>query len=114
MRRGIFILFAITLTAWAFGFSAVSHAQEGQAPSEHGGSAAAAKHGAGEKAEGETSVFGQALDLGIWTIVVFLVLLWVLSRFAWQPMLEGLRRREESIRGALDEAQRAREEAKTL
>src|SRR5262249_53080049 len=33
---------------------------------------------------------------------------------AWKPMLEGLKRREDSIRSALDEAHRAREEAKTL
>ena len=35
-----------------------------------------------------------ALDLTIWTIVVFLLLLFVLGRFAWKPMLQGLQKRE--------------------
>jgi F-type H+-transporting ATPase subunit b len=54
------------------------------------------------------------LDLAIWTILVFLVLLVVLGRFAWKPMLAGLQQREENIRGALAEAQAAREEAQAI
>src|SRR4051794_15498859 len=53
-------------------------------------------------------------DLAIWTVVVFLVLLWVLQRFAWGPMLTGLKQREDNIRMALDEAAKAREEAQAL
>ena len=45
------------------------------------------------------------LDLGIWTMVVFLLLLFVLGKFAWKPMLEGLEQREEAIHAALEEAQ---------
>jgi len=85
--------------------SAQDHGHEG---------ATAASHTEAGEAAGQPGIFGWALDLAIWTIVVFLILLWVLSRYAWKPMLEGLQRREDSIRGALDEAQRAREEAKTL
>jgi len=55
-------------------------------------------------------IFAGALDLAIWTIVVFLLLLFVLTKFAWKPMLEGLRKREESIRGAVEEAKIARAE----
>ncbi len=54
------------------------------------------------------------LDLTIWTIVVFGLLLWVLKKLAWKPMLEGLQGREARIRGALDEAQTARDEAQKL
>ncbi len=54
------------------------------------------------------------LDLMIWTIVVFAVLLWVLKKLAWKPMLEGLQSREARIRGALDEAHTARDEAQKL
>ena len=53
-------------------------------------------------------------DLGIWTIVVFVVLMLVLRRFAWGPMLEGLKRRELNIRQALEDAQRAREDAEKV
>jgi F-type H+-transporting ATPase subunit b len=66
----------------------------------------------------DTGVFAgethQILDLAIWTVVVFLVLLFVLARFAWKPMLAGLKQREENIRGALTEAAKAREEAQSI
>jgi F-type H+-transporting ATPase subunit b len=53
-------------------------------------------------------------DLGIWTIIIFLVLLGVLWWAAWKPMLEGLRKREDSIVGSLEEAKRTREEMEQL
>jgi F-type H+-transporting ATPase subunit b len=59
-------------------------------------------------------VFGKALDLGIWTLVVFLVLLWVLARFAWKPLLQGLEHRESTIRSELEQAQHERQEAQAL
>jgi F-type H+-transporting ATPase subunit b len=54
------------------------------------------------------------LDLTIWTIIVFVVLLLVLRKLAWKPMLQGLQGREARIRGALDEANTARDEAQKL
>src|SRR5215467_4934275 len=48
--------------------------------------------------------------LFIWTIVTFLVLLALLARFAWRPLLQALESRQESIRKSLDDAQRARQE----
>jgi F-type H+-transporting ATPase subunit b len=62
----------------------------------------------------EPNVFEPRLDLTIWTIVVFVVLLLVLRRFAWKPMLEGLKSRESRVRDALDEAHLAREAAHKL
>src|SRR5438094_9493122 len=53
-------------------------------------------------------------DLGIWTIVVFVLRLLVLRRWAWGPMLQGLQTREKSIEAAMAEAQKAREEAQRL
>jgi F-type H+-transporting ATPase subunit b len=50
------------------------------------------------------------IDTGIWAAVVFLVLLLVLRKAAWGPMLEGLKKREESIKGAVEEAKILREE----
>ncbi|GBD36291.1 ATP synthase subunit b [bacterium HR36] len=55
-----------------------------------------------------------SLDLAVWSLVVFLLLLVVLRKLAWQPMLEGLRRREEHIRRALQEAEQARAEAQRI
>src|SRR5438067_621021 len=62
----------------------------------------------------DSDIFAPRLDLTIWTIVVFVVLLLVLKKFAWGPMLQGLQNREAAIRGALDEAQSARDEAHQL
>jgi F-type H+-transporting ATPase subunit b len=71
-----------------------------------------AAHAVEEKAESD--IFGKALDLGIWTVVVFLVLLFVLSKYAWGPMLSGLQQREHNIQDALDKAQQAQKEAQAL
>ena len=61
--------------------------------------------------EVEEGVFKGALYLGIWTVVVFLLLLLVLSKYAWKPMLQGLEKREKDIHAAVDEARKAKEEA---
>jgi F-type H+-transporting ATPase subunit b len=50
----------------------------------------------------------------IWTIITFLVLLAVLRKVAWRPLLAALEEREGAIRSSLDEAQRARQEAEQL
>jgi F-type H+-transporting ATPase subunit b len=50
----------------------------------------------------------------IWTLVTFGVLFLVLSKFAWKPLLEALNEREGKIRGALEEADKARSEAAQL
>jgi F-type H+-transporting ATPase subunit b len=48
--------------------------------------------------------------LFIWTIVTFLVLLALLAKFAWRPLLEALDSRQNAIRKSLDDAQQARVE----
>ena len=52
--------------------------------------------------------------LFIWTIVTFLVLLALLAKFAWHPLLEALESRQERIRKALEDADRARQELERL
>lgn len=53
-------------------------------------------------------------DLMIWTFVVFVVLMIVLSKFAWGPISEALEAREHAIEENIAAAQRANDEAKTL
>jgi F-type H+-transporting ATPase subunit b len=50
----------------------------------------------------------------VWTIVSFILLVLVLRRLAWKPILEALHKREESIRNTLDRAEQARAEAANL
>jgi F-type H+-transporting ATPase subunit b len=52
--------------------------------------------------------------LFIWTIVTFLVLVALLAKFAWRPLLEALERRQATIAKALDDAQKARLELERL
>lgn len=52
--------------------------------------------------------------LYIWTIVTFLVLLTLLAKFAWGPLLRALETRQNSIRKSLDDAQQARQELERL
>ena len=52
--------------------------------------------------------------LAIWTAITFFLLLFVLRKFAWKPLLNALQSREERISSSLEQAQNAREEAKRL
>jgi len=52
--------------------------------------------------------------LFIWTIVTFLVLLTLLAKFAWGPLLQALETRQNAIRKSLDDAQQAKEELERL
>src|SRR5207237_495188 len=52
--------------------------------------------------------------LFIWTIVTFLVLLALLAKFAWRPLLLALESRQQAISKALDDAQLARQELERL
>jgi F-type H+-transporting ATPase subunit b len=52
--------------------------------------------------------------LFLWTILTFLVLLVLLAKFAWKPLLALLDRREEMIRQSLDDAEKAKHELQRL
>src|SRR5438270_12138271 len=53
----------------------------------------------------------QGLISGIVTIVVFLVLVAVLGKYAWGPILSGLKAREEKIRKEIADAEATRAKA---
>jgi F-type H+-transporting ATPase subunit b len=52
--------------------------------------------------------------LFVWTILTFLILVGLLARFAWRPLLEALERRRATIAQSLEDAQRARQELERL
>ena len=52
--------------------------------------------------------------LFIWTILTFLVLVTLLARFAWRPLLRALEERQATIAKSLDDAQRAKQELERL
>ncbi|RMF09382.1 MAG: ATP synthase F0 subunit B [Candidatus Neomarinimicrobiota bacterium] len=52
--------------------------------------------------------------LFIWTILTFLVLLYLLAKFAWKPLLGMLEKRENLIRQSLADAEKARAELEKI
>jgi F-type H+-transporting ATPase subunit b len=71
---------------------------------------AAPAHGAA----GDPNILEAQPSLAIWTVVVFVGLLLVLSRFAWKPLLEALHQREVHLEHVLHDTERARNEAEGL
>jgi F-type H+-transporting ATPase subunit b len=65
-------------------------------------------------ATGTPNPLSIAFDTALWTVVIFLALLFILHKKAWGPILEGLQKREETIRSSLEEAKKTREEMVTL
>lgn len=50
----------------------------------------------------------------IWQTFVFVLLIFLLAKFAWKPILNSLKDREKSIQEALDTAEKARQEISRL
>lgn len=67
--------------------------------------------GAHEAAHEAPNLFGGDIWLSIFTLAIFVILLAILGKFAWGPILSGLQKREEHIRNSIEEAQNARQEA---
>ena len=64
--------------------------------------------------EEEGSLIDVVPGLMVWTIITFLIVLWVLRRFAFGPIQRMIDERRDRIREALDEADKARSEAREL
>jgi F-type H+-transporting ATPase subunit b len=47
-------------------------------------------------------------DLALWSLIVFVIFVAVLKKFAWQPLIMGLDRRESKIRHDIEAAESAR------
>ncbi|MGH9750420.1 MAG: F0F1 ATP synthase subunit B [Candidatus Polarisedimenticolia bacterium] len=55
-------------------------------------------------------------DVGtiFWTVVTFVILLVLLGRFAWKPLLQVLEERERTVRESIEQARTARAEAEEI
>ena len=67
-----------------------------------------------EHAAEAPKVFQPTLSVTVWTWVIFLVLMFVLSKYAFPPILGFAAAREKRIQDALDDAKRQREETESL
>jgi F-type H+-transporting ATPase subunit b len=54
------------------------------------------------------------IGLFFWHTVTFLVLLFIMAKFAWKPILGAINEREDSINDALASAEEARKEMQNL
>jgi F-type H+-transporting ATPase subunit b len=61
--------------------------------------------------EAPLSPFAGNVGNAVWTLAIFVVVLIVLGKFAWGPVLALLQQREEFIHRSLSDAKRDREEA---
>jgi F-type H+-transporting ATPase subunit b len=95
-RSALAAALAVPLAAPAVGFAADDHGAKTEGHAEKG------------KAD---FIDIKRYDLGIYTLVVFGSLFYILRRYAWGPFLSGLARREEGILHHQDEARKARDEA---
>jgi len=51
------------------------------------------------------------VDLGLWSLIIFLGLLAILTKFAWRPIIDGLDQRELGIAKNIDDAEAANQKA---
>lgn len=65
----------------------------------------------GEHGEGGTNLFAGDVGNAFWTLIIFVLVVVVLGKFAWGPLLGALQQREQFIRDALADAKRDREAA---
>jgi F-type H+-transporting ATPase subunit b len=62
----------------------------------------------------ERGIFSGSFADAIWTVAAFVVLLIVLGKFAWRPLLNALKDREQHIKQQLDTAENTRKQAETM
>jgi F-type H+-transporting ATPase subunit b len=55
-----------------------------------------------------------AIGTVFWTTLIFLLFFFLLSKFAWKPILAAVRARDEMIKSSLESAEKAREDMKRL
>ncbi|MDD3557277.1 MAG: F0F1 ATP synthase subunit B [Melioribacteraceae bacterium] len=64
------------------------------------------------------SAQGGLLDVNpglmIWTVITFVILLLILKKFAWKPILDSLNEREKFIKESLEKAEVAQKEAEKM
>jgi len=55
-----------------------------------------------------------SIGLFFWQVVLFVALLFLLRKYAWKPILNAVNDREEGIKNALEEADKARQEMQNI
>ncbi|MCX7417106.1 MAG: F0F1 ATP synthase subunit B [Planctomycetia bacterium] len=106
------ILLAAMVVGLATSVSSVGFAAEGHADGNH----VEIGHNppAGMKVADFESPAEFRRDLAIWSVAVFLLLLGLLTKFAWKPIMQGLEKREQGIADLIATTQAANEDARQM
>jgi len=105
------VLSAVVTCAVLFSATQFTFAEEHQ-PDQPAAAGHGDEHGGGHS--GEPNPLAVDLDLAIWTGIVFLVLFFVLSKFAWPQISVALEEREKRIEDNIASAEAKHEDAKLL
>jgi len=106
MRIVLVVALALSVLALACATALPSFAEEPAAE--------AGAHAGGHAAEGGSDLLNLDLPVAVSTVVVFVLLVVILSKTAWKPILTGLQAREKGIRDAIEGAEKANADAKAL
>jgi F-type H+-transporting ATPase subunit b len=60
------------------------------------------------------SLVSPAIGLVFWTTIIFVLFFLILKKFAWKPVLNAVKARDEMIKGSLASAEKARKEMAKL
>ncbi len=95
-------------------FLTTASMESGIAEESHAAAAVAEAHDAdGGHSESGASI-GFKSDLALWSLIVFVLFLFVLKKFAWAPMIEGLDKREAGILKVISDAEEGRRKSQAL
>jgi len=111
MHRSSIRLALLTLLAAPLLFAATAIAAPETGDDHAGDTPAHMEHAEGD-AHASPTPFAGTIAQSIAAIIAFLVLLAILHKLAWKPILTGLQDREQKIREDLEQAERANQEAK--
>ena len=120
-RAAIGLLAGLTVIAWccapAFAADNVSHAPPpGHEAADHEGAGhhEAEASGSTDGGHGNMNPVEVKGDLAIWTVVVFLIVITILWKFAWGPIADGLDKREQGIADEISAAEKSNTDARDL
>jgi F-type H+-transporting ATPase subunit b len=110
---GLFLFVTATLMPACWGMHVLPGAQaaEEHAEAEPGHASGDAAHG---DPPGPMTATEQDVDLAVWSLVTFIVFLFVLKKYAWGPLIEGLDKREASVIDNIAGAEAARLKAEKM
>ncbi len=96
------------------GHTEAGHGEAGHGEAAHGAAGHGEHHASPTATEQVMEMLSIKADTAIWTAAVFLLLLAVLSKFAWGPIAQALEQREHSIAEHIASAEKAHRDAKSM